>query len=101
MEWTGNDYSPERSDTDIFYYTVEHIDLNQEVIRRALASALQRDGICDSLAEAFNLMENKPVVYGWAGVVEEDRDYTVCDEYGETGYGEKAEQVVPITWVEL
>lgn len=63
MEWDGNDYSPELDDP-IIYYTIGNIDPNHEVIKRALASAIQRDGIAVSLGEANKLIDSGHCVHG-------------------------------------
>lgn len=99
-EWSGDGYSPENSSALIFY-TDEHIDVEHEVVKKALASAIQRDGSTDSLYEAFKLVENGITVQGYAGIVEGDKDYTACDEHGMTYYEDQLENVVPITWVEI
>ena len=51
-EWTGDGFDPQL-DESIVFFTDEHVDLENELIRRALASALQRDGISISLGNGF------------------------------------------------
>ena len=43
-EWTGEGYEP-LHEYSVTFFTEDHIDLENELIRRALASALQRDGV--------------------------------------------------------
>jgi hypothetical protein len=101
LEWTGDDYNQISGELKISYFTLEHVSLDEEVVRRALASVLQRDGVCDSLSEGFSLIDGKNIAQGWCGLVDEDTDYTVCDEYGETLYGEKVNETFSTTWVEI
>lgn len=99
-EWSGNGYIPVSQGTIIFC-TETHVDLKNEVVLRALASAIQRDGIADSLGDAFKAIQDWTVHHGYAGDVDEDADATVCDEAGETFYGDIVDSVTPITWVEV
>jgi hypothetical protein len=99
-EWSGND--PDFMLTSaLVFYTQEHVDLDHEVVRRALASALQRDGSADSLGDAFKLLDPAIVHYGFAGIQDGDLDYTSCDANGMTFYDDKLDNVIPITWVEI
>ncbi len=99
-EWTGGGYEPQNDDSLIFF-TEEHIDLENELIRRALASALQRDGVSISLGNGFQALDGAPIVHGYAGEIDTDIDLTVCDELGETREGEIVDNILPITWVEV
>ena len=99
-EWTGDGFDP-RFDESIVFFTDEHVDLENELIRRALASALQRDGISISLGNGFQSLENASISIGYAGEVDGDIDLSVCDEQGETPYGDLVDSVTPITWVEV
>lgn len=100
LEWMGSGYLLTKENPAI-YYTIDHIDLENELIRKALASAIQRDGIYDSLGDAFKAIDVGVVYSGWAGVLEEEFDLFVCTELGETEYGDILENVQPVTWVEL
>ena len=51
-EWDGANYQPLEQNSMVFY-TEEHVDLSNDLIRRALASTIQRDGHTDSLSQAF------------------------------------------------
>lgn len=99
-EWSGSGY---RSDYEytIVYYTFDRVDLENEVVRRALASTIQRDGIESSLGEGFKSIDTAKVVYGWAGILTDELDFWACDELGETEYGDTVEDVKEITWVEF
>lgn len=99
-EWTGEGFASTREDSVVFY-TEEHVDVEHEVVRRALASALQRDGSVISLGQGFAALDGAEVTTGYAGEVDGDRDFTVCDEDGETAYGDVVDKILPITWVEI
>lgn len=100
-EWTGNLYQF-ASDSAVVFCTIGHIDVSNEVVKRALASALQRDGITDSLGQAFGKIEGGHMsLFGYCGHVDGDTELTSCDMYGETDYGDTVEEVFPITWIEI
>lgn len=98
LEWTGDDYS---SSDAIVFYTEDHVDLENETVKRALASALQRDGIVSSLAEGFRLVENAPICQGFAGFVDGDFELTMCNEFGETKNGDEVDEIMNLTWVDI
>lgn len=100
QEWTGEGYYPSTS-SSIIYFTHEYVDIENEIVRRALASTLQRDGICDSLADGFNMIATGRVECGYAGIIEGEKDYTACDEDAETEYGDLVEEPLETTWIEL
>jgi len=97
-EWTGNNYEPERLFSTVFY-TEEHVDIEHEVVRRALASVVQRDGHTDSLGQAFKVLDFCHNEQGYAGIVDGDTEFTRCDVNGMTIYEDTVEKVIPITWV--
>lgn len=99
-EWTGSGYE-QLNDSSVVFFTEEHVDLENELIRRALASALQRDGVSISLGNGFQSLDGAPVVYGYAGEVDGDTDFTMCEEDGETREGDVVDITLPITWVEV
>ena len=98
VEWAGDGLE---TVSDIQYYTEGHIELSEDVVRRALASSLQRDGVADSLADGFGLMERGEIQFLWAGCLNEELHLTVCDETGETHYGDEMETYFPITVVHI
>jgi hypothetical protein len=100
QSWEGEGYF---SDThaELIYFTVGDVDINNEIVRRALASTLQRDGIADSLSDGFKLLETSYTQGGFAGFLPDETEYTVCDEDGETEYGDTVQEVLDITWVEF
>jgi hypothetical protein len=98
-EWTGEDFEPERDGT--VFFTIGHVDIEHEVVRRALASALQRDGTAVSLGDGFRALDEALVTHGYAGVVDDAIDFAVCDVNGETREGDVVDEVHVVTWVEL
>ena len=101
-EWLGSGYSNflESSDTFVFY-TKDHVSMENDLVRRALASAIQRDGITDSLSESFKILEGSKVTLGWAGNSEFDLELMSCDELGCTDLGDSLTEISAITWVEF
>ena len=84
-----------------FYYTFDHIDLENDLVRRALASALQKDGVAISLGDGFSLIEKALPNHGWAGLLKDEQEYVVCNQEGETEYGEFVDSIIPTTWIEI
>lgn len=100
-EWDGELYQ-RAEECSVVYYTLGHIDLSVDVVRRGLASAVQRDGVLDSLGVAFSGIESARVEHGWCGLEDEDSmELVACDEHGETFYGDLLENVQEITFVEF
>jgi hypothetical protein len=98
-EWSGAEFQASSSSV-IIYTTEAHVDINNEVVLRALASAVQRDGIADSLADAFKAIKPFSSLLGYSGEVA-GLELTVCDEHGETYYGDFVDDIIPTTWVEV
>jgi len=99
-EWGGNGYNEQLTSSTV-YYTFDHIDLENDLVRRALASALQRDGVAVSLGDGFNMIDKATPIHGWSGLIEEELDFTVCDDSGETEYGDVVGVALATTWVEI
>lgn len=99
-EWSGNNYDfyPVY---DVAFYTETHVDVSNEVVRRALASTIQRDGHVDSLGQAFKVLDFCLVEHGYAGILDGDTELTSCDINGMTKYEDTVENVIPITWVSV
>jgi hypothetical protein len=100
VEWSGEGYTPSRPSTIIFY-THDYVDLEIDVVKRALASAQQRDGQVVSLGEGYRAVESGVVVYGYAGFIDDEIYLSACDENGETDRGEIVDEVFETTWVEI
>lgn len=99
-QWEGEGYFSD-THSELVYFTTEHVDMDNEVVRRALASALQRDGVADGLGGGFAMIAEGKVDFGWAGTIEEERELTVCDEDGETEYGDVVKSADEYTWIEF
>lgn len=99
-EWDGDYLDVEDIEAPVFV-TYEHISPDIEVVRNALASAIQRSGLVDSLAEARTAIQRSYITQGYSGVVDDDYVRAVCDQDGETFLGDKAEDVKATTWVEV
>lgn len=98
-EWSGDGFEDEPD--ALIYYTIEHVPLTEEVVRRALASTLQRDGVADSLADGFSMIDSAEIILGWAGVLPEELSLVECDDTGETFYGDTVETIYSITFVKI
>jgi hypothetical protein len=85
----------------VFFFTFEHVDVEHEVVRRALASALQRDGLAVSLGRGYAAIDDTKIDTGYAGFIDGARELTICNEQGETYYGDEVDNPLPITWVEV
>lgn len=83
------------------YFTVGYVDIENEIVRRALASALQRDGIVDSLSTGFKAIDNSILIHGWSGFLEEEHERIVCYEDGYTYYGDIVEESQETTYIEI
>lgn len=99
-EWCGLGYDNALPDSNIFY-TVDHVSLENDLVRKALASVVQRDGLFDSLADGFKAIEDPVITHGWAGYIDIDPEISVCDETGVTDYGDEVDEIKEITWVEF
>lgn len=97
-EWSGEDYSLFQTGTLVFF-TLDHVDLEIDIVKRSLASALQREGVCDSLGDGYRAVETAEVTHGHVGYVEDEDELHVCDEDGETYYGDAVDEVLEATWV--
>lgn len=100
LEWSGEDYEL-FSSSSLVFYTEDHVDLDNDVVRRALASALQRDGVAISLGDGYKLAESATASQGFAGTVDESIELYICDEYGEIRDGDTVDSIEKITWVEI
>ena len=98
--WEGDGYFPDTG-SDLIYFTLGHVEVDNEVVLRALASTLQRDGVVDSLADGFRMVESATSQQGHAGILDGEQVYLVCDEDGETEYGDQVVESLDATWVEL
>lgn len=100
--WDGEEYEQQLLDPYI-YQTEGHVDLENEVVRKALASTLQRDGIAFSLGAAYGLVDQSVHTFAYGGAVDGDHVRTVVNyETGLSIYSqEPTEDIVELTIVEL
>lgn len=96
-EWAGEGLDVESSGP--VFFTEGYVDVEHELVSRALASALQRDGSAVTLGDGYKLVDGARVTYGYAGFVDGDIDLAVCDETGETREGDEVDEILEITWV--
>lgn len=99
-EWSGSGHSFS-SPLGLSFYTIDHVEINNELVRRALASCLQRDGVADSLGEAFKYLESSQYVHLHAGYVDSDNELVICDKTGFTEYGDLVDDILCVTLVEI
>lgn len=97
-EWDGTGLE---SDSDLVYITSGWIDINNEIVRRALASCLQRDGVAESLSDGFRLIENSSIIKTYAGYNESEKYLTLCNDTGESDLGDMLDDISEITLIEL
>ena len=98
--WDGEGYTQGFPDSTV-YYTEDHVDLEEDVVKRALASSIQRDGLSYSLGASYRMVEMSIVSQGWVGALEGERHLEICDPSGETFNGENLNDVVEVTFVEV
>ena len=100
-EWEGSGYEPSASGSGTVYCTYDWVDINNDLVKRALASCLQRDGVVDSLSEGFKIAESALIVKCFAGFVYEEKTMTICNEEGETEFGDLVDSFSLVTLVEF
>lgn len=99
-EWCGFGYE-ELGLESIVFYTIDHVTFEEDVVLRALASCIQRDGIADSLLDGFNMLNKATVTHSYAGITETNSEFSICDLDGYTEYGDLVEEVKKITLVDF
>lgn len=100
QEWLGEGLDLVDQDSLVFS-TDAHVDVEHDVVRRALASALQREGVVSSLGHGYGAVDGALVMQGYAGHVDGSRELYVCDASGETRHGDLVDSVLEMTWVEV
>lgn len=100
-EWSGYGYEASGYKS-VTYFTNAHVDLQNDVVLSGLSSALQRDGLVDTMWQGKQAIQVSSInSHGFAGSVDGDADLTVCDVNGETFYGDSVDALIPITLVEV
>lgn len=97
-EWDGEGFE---ASSDLIYYTNDWVDLSHEIVKRALASCLQRDGIADSLGDGFRMSESGTVYQTYAGYIIDEKLPVICNEFGESDLGDLVEYPMQITLIEF
>lgn len=90
--------------TRTIYYTEDHVDLDNEVVKRALASSLQRDGIALSLSQGFQMIDAGNITQRYIGYQSDDldlRDIELCDSDGTSVEDVLLVSIRPATFVEV
>lgn len=100
FEWTGELYVRERKKSVVFF-TWDHVDLEHDVIKRALASVLQREGIVNTLGEGYRTVESSKTHWRYAGMTDDSEDLVICNDEGETFLGDHVPTWAPVTIVEV
>lgn len=100
QEWDGLGFTP-TDPSSVVFHTVGHVDITNDVVLRSLASAVQREGITESLGQAFTSILPFTSVTGYFGDVLDGVESYVCDESGATYYGDIVDSIYPSTWVEV
>jgi hypothetical protein len=98
--WEGEGYFSNNT-AELIYFTLGEVDCDNDLVRRALASSLQRDGVVDSLSDGFRIIENSVALQGFVGLLPDEREYTVCDSEGQTEYGDTVDEAINATWIEI
>jgi len=101
MTWDGDEYEPHSTNSYI-YYTEGHVNLEEEVVKTSLASAIQRDGISYSLGESFKMLDASSSIQVYVGYIDGDYQPTVCTGEGLSVSTEvELEEIVQATIVEV
>jgi hypothetical protein len=100
-EWDGEGYESENPYSSAIYCTYDWVDIDNDLVKRALASCLQRDGVVDSLGDGFKIAENALIIKSYAGFIDKEKTLTVCNEYGETDLGDSVQLVSLLTLIDF
>jgi hypothetical protein len=101
FEWDGNGFNSSGYKS-VVYFTYDHVDMENSICLGGLASSLQRDGLVDSLFDGRSAIQKSSVFYhGFAGTVDDNPELTICNETGETFYGDSVDKIESITLVEV
>lgn len=98
--WDGDGYSLFTQDSIVFY-TEDHVDLEEDVVRKALASSIQREGISDSLAGGYSLISSGITGHFYAGESLISETLHLSNSEGLLESGEQLVNIKPITCVEI
>jgi hypothetical protein len=99
-EWSGEGYTLS-GPSSIVFHTNAHVDLDIDVVKRALASSLQRDGVVVSLGAGYAAIESSVVTHGYSGFIGGEIFPSVCNLEGVTFYETNVDDIYETTWVEI
>lgn len=99
-QWDGEGFN-QSNNASIIYVTFDSVDIYNDVVKRALASCIQRDGVSDSLADGFAMIERSSTTHGFVGFIEGEKFPFVTDEFGYTMDGEDTDYISEATWIEI
>lgn len=99
-EWDGDGYTSFYL-SSIVYVTFGEVEPGSDMAQRALASALQRDGVADSLGDGFKRIGMAIVTQGHSGPVGGEGWTTKCNDQGVTELGDLVDRKVVTTWAEF
>lgn len=75
LTWEGDDFPRTLHSDSLVFYVTGHFDLDSDQeLRKDLAVAIQREGICSSLGSAFALLNTASVSLGGYYVEDPDMD---------------------------
>ena len=104
LPWEGEDSTSEKLEGELFY-TLGHVDLDDETVRASLAVALQRTGVVDGLGRAFSALNDPGSLshHWYMGHVGGEFTPAICNHDGVTIYDEEIDEDQPqaITLVEV
>ena len=98
--WEANGYTANIHNSFI-YYTEGHVDLEHEIVRKALASCIQRDGLVFSLSQGFQAIDAAVITQAWIGSIDGEVYPELCDETGRTWDDVELQDITAVTIVEV
>lgn len=102
-DWLWEEWDGEGSDidSDLVYFTYDWVDIDNEIVKRALSSCLQRDGVAESLSDGFKMAEGSIVTTTYAGHIGGSKLLTICNKDGETVFEDLVDKSIKITLIEI
>jgi hypothetical protein len=81
LTWEGDDFPHTFHSDSVVFYIPGHFDLDlDQELRKDLAVAIQREGICSSLGESFRMIDESSITLG--GYYADDSEFDLpiyCD----------------------
>jgi len=85
----------------IVFYTEDHVDIEHEIVRKALASSIQREGISQSLSDGFFLIASGVCNQSYIGYSSLSEKQYICNKDGLSEIEDNLTNITPITYVEI